>query len=81
MIDGELTFIKLQPGEKNNIRHNKHYQWPEYWLGGFVDTKPFSYAKWLIPKNKASIFQEDIDEDLTHLGGIQQAEKNLIKMY
>ena len=55
---------------KNGIKHNKYYQWPEYWLGGFVDTKPSSYAKWLIPKNKASIFQEDIKTDLTNLGEI-----------
>ena len=55
------------------------YQWPEYWLGGFIDTKLSSYAKWLIPKNKTFIFQEDIETDLTNLGGIQQAEKELDK--
>ena len=64
---------------KNDIKHNKYYQWPEYWLGGFVNTKPSSYAKWLIPKNKASIIQEDIKTDLTNLGEIQQAEKELDK--
>ena len=64
---------------KNDIRDNKYYQWPEYWQGGFVDTKPSSYAKWLITKNKASIFQEDIKTDLTNLGRIQQAEKELGK--
>ena len=64
---------------KNDIKHYKYYQWPEYWLGGFVDTKPSSYAKWLIPKNKASIIQEDIKTDLTNLGEIQQAEKELDK--
>ena len=64
---------------KNGIKHNKYYQWPEYWPGGFVYTKPSSYAKWLIPKNKASIFQEDITTDLTNLGEIQQAEKELDK--
>ena len=64
---------------KNDIKHNKYYQWPEYWLGGFADTKPSSYAKWLTPKNKASIFQEDIKTDLTNIGGIQQAEKELDK--
>ena len=62
---------------KIDIKHNKYYQWPEYWKGGFVDTKPFRYAKWLIPKNQASIFQEDIKTDLTNLGGIQQAVKEL----
>ena len=65
--------------QKNDVKHNKYYQWPEYWLGGFVDTKPSSYAKWLIPKNKASIIQEDIKTDLTNLGEIQQAEKELDK--
>ena len=50
---------------KNDIKHNKYYQWPEYLLDGFVDTKPSSYVKWLLPKNKASIFQEDIKTDLT----------------
>ena len=42
-------------------------------------TKPSSYAKWLIQKSKASIFQEDIKTDLANLGGIQQAEKELDK--
>ena len=77
MINGKLTYIQLQPGEKNDIKHKKYYQWPKYWLGGFVDTKPSSKAKWLIPKNKASIFQKDIKTDLKNLGGIQQAEKKL----
>ena len=48
-------------------------------LGEFIDTKPSSYAKWLIPKNKASIFQERSKTDLTNLGGNQQAEKELNK--
>ena len=61
--------------QKNDIKHNRCYQWPEYWQGGFVDTKPSSYEKWLIPKNKTSIFQENIKTDLTNLGEIQQAEK------
>ena len=47
-------------------------------LGGFVDTKP-SITKWLVPKYKAVIFQEDVKTDLTNLGGIQQAEKELDK--
>ena len=47
---------------KNDIKHSKYYQWLEYLLGGFVDTKPSNYAKWLIPKNKASIFQEDLKQ-------------------
>ena len=64
---------------KTDIKHSKYYQSPEYLLGGFIDTKPSSYAKWLIPKNKASIFQEDSKTDLTNLGGIQQAEKELNK--
>ena len=64
---------------KHDIKHNKYYQWPEYWLGGFVDTKPSSYAKWSIPKKKASIFQKDIKTDLTNLGRIQQAEKEIDK--
>ena len=64
--------------EKKDIKH-KYYQWSGYWLDEFVDTKPSSYAKWLIPKNTSSIFQEDIKTDLTNLGGIQQAEKELYK--
>ena len=78
MIDKEPAYLQLQPGEKA-ISNRKCYQWPEYWQGRFVDTKPSSYAKWLIPKNKASIFQEDITTDLTNLGEIQQAEKELDK--
>ena len=65
--------------EKKDIKHNEYYQWSGYWLDEFVDTKPSSYAKWLIPKNTSSIFQEDIKTDLTNLGGIQQAEKELDK--
>ena len=65
--------------KKNDIKHNKYYQWPEYLLGGFVDTKPSNYTKWLVPKYKAVIFQEDVKTDLTNLGGIQQAEKELDK--
>ena len=65
--------------EKKDIKHNEYYQWSGYWLDEFVDTKPSSYAKWLIPKNTSSIFQEDIKTDLTNLGGIQQAEKELYK--
>ena len=64
--------------KKNDIKHNKYYQWPECLLGGFVDTKP-SITKWLVPKYKADIFQEDVKTDLTNLGGIQQAEKELEK--
>ena len=64
---------------KIDIKHNKYYQWPEYWPGGFVDTKSFRYAKWLIPKNQASIFQEDIKTNLTNLGGIQHAKKELVE--
>ena len=48
-------------------------------LGGFVDTKPSSYATWLVPKYKAAIFQEDVKTDLTNLRGIQQTEKELDK--
>ena len=64
---------------KNDIKHSKCYQCPQYWLGGFVDTKSSSYAKWLIPTNKASIFQEEIKTDLANLGGIKQAGKELDK--
>ena len=69
----------LQLSKKNDIKHSKCYQWPEYLLGEFVDTKPSSYAKWFVPKYKAAIFQEDVKTDLTNLGGIQQAEKELDK--
>ena len=63
---------------KNDIKHNKYYQWPEYWLDGFSDTKLSRYTKLLIPKNKVSISQEDVKTDLIKLGGIQ-AEKELDK--
>ena len=36
--------------QKNDIKHKKYYQRQEYWIGLFVDTKPLSYEKWLIPK-------------------------------
>ena len=49
-------------------------------LGGFVDTKPSSYATWLVLKYKAVIFQEDAKTDLTNLWGIQQTEKELDKI-
>ena len=64
---------------KKQYQIQQIHQWPEYWVVRFGDTKPSSYEKWLIPKNKASIFQEDIKTDLTSLGGIQQTEKELDK--
>ena len=64
--------------QKIDIKHNKYYQWPEYWLDGFADTKLSRYTKLLIPKNKVSISQEDVKTDLIKLGGIQ-AEKELDK--
>ena len=33
-----------------------------------------------MPKNKASIFQEDIKTELTNFGETQQAENSMIKM-
>ena len=65
--------------QKNDIKRNKYYQWPEYLLGGLVDTKPSSYATWLVPKYKAAIFQEDVKTDLTK--EFSKLKKNLIKIY
>ena len=60
---------------KNDIQHNKYYQWPEYWLGGFLGNATPLYRKWFLPINNANIFQTDIIRNLADLGGIQQAGK------
>ena len=64
---------------KNDIKQNRFYAWPEFWLGGFLKfTKPL-YTKWLIAENDARVFNYDINKDLAKLQGIQQAEKELDK--
>ena len=64
---------------KNDIQHNKYYQWPEHWQGGFLRNAIPLYTKWFLPINNANIFQTDIIRSLAELGGIQQAEKELDK--
>ena len=60
---------------KNNIQHNRYYNWSEFQFGGFLKfTKPI-YTKWFIAEKDACIFNYDISKDLPKLGGIQQAEK------
>ena len=41
--------------QKIDIKHDKHYQWPEYRLGRFVDTKPSSYKK-IVNTKKGSLY-------------------------
>ena len=42
--------------QKIDIKHNKYYQWPEYWLDGFVHIKPSSYAEMVKTKKQSLYF-------------------------
>ena len=68
----------LTTWQKNNIKYNKYYQWHERWLGGFIkDISKPTYSKWFITPCNGHIFNNSIITDLSKLGGIQQAEKEL----
>ena len=70
----------LTTWQKNDIKYNKYYQWPEYWLGGFInDTLKPMYSKCFVAPYKGQIFNNGITTDLSKLRGIQQAEKELSK--
>ena len=70
----------LTAWQKNDIKYNKYYQWHERWLGGFIkDTSKPTYSKWFITSCNGQIFNNSIITDLSKLGGIQQAEKELDK--
>ena len=70
----------LTAWQKNDIKYNKYYQWHERWLGGFIkDTSKPTYSKWFITPCNGQIFNNSIITDLSKLGGIQQAEKELDK--
>ena len=79
MINGEIGQTKKATWHKNDIQHNKYYQWPEYHPGGFLKNATSLYTKWFLTISNANIFQTDINRNLAHLGGIQQAEKELDK--
>ena len=70
----------LTAWQKNDIKYNKYYQWHERWLGGFInDTSKPTYSKWFITPCNSQIFNNNIITDLSKLGGIQQAERELDK--
>ena len=64
---------------KNDIQHNKYYQWSGYWFSGFLRNATPLYTKWFLPVNNANIFRTDIIRNLAYHRGIQQAEKELDK--
>ena len=78
-MNGGTIEIQTTTWHKNDIQHNKYYQWSEYWLSGFLRNATPLYRKWLLPINIANIFQTDIIRNLADLGGTQHAEKELDK--
>ena len=66
----------LTTWQKNDIKYNKYYQWPEYWLGDFInDTPKPTHSKRFVTPHNGQSFNNDITTDLSKLGGIQPAEK------
>ena len=64
----------LTTRQKNEIKYNKYYQSPEYWLGGFINnaSKPMC-SKWFLTPYNGQTFNNDTITDLSKLGVIQQA--------
>ena len=56
---------------KNDIQHNKYYQWSGYWFSGFLRNATPLYTKWFLPVNNANIFRTDIIRNLADHRRIQ----------
>ena len=53
--------------QENDIKHNKYYEWAEYWLCGFLRNKPLC-TKWFIMPYNGQIFNDDTFTYLSKLG-------------
>ena len=65
---------------KNDLTHNRYYNFPEFWSGGLTfKNKRSVFTKYFINEHSAGIFNYDEFKDLEKLGGLDLAEKELDK--
>ena len=65
---------------KNDLAHDSYYNFPEFWTGGSTfKNKSSVFKKIFINEQSAVIFNYDEFKDLSKLGELDQAEKELDK--
>ena len=56
---------------KNDLAHNRYYNFPEFWTGGLpFKNKRSVFTKYFINEHSTGIFNYDDFKDLAKLGGL-----------